>query len=433
MKPTNHTRTLLSVLLLGLVATSTARGTGGVSLSQHGGRGLGQVGALTARADDPSAVSYNPAGLVHLPGVQLQAGLDFMAPRDDYESATGSYSAQHTIQFPPALYVTWRLPEDRVPLAFGFGIDSPVWHLVTWQEALYPGRYLTRKQELTILDFAFTAAYPLSSEWSIGGSAHYLRGDLGEGNNHWVTADGSSGPVPLEVERLAESTVDGLAFDLAVQLKKASWGWGAVVRSATEVAGKGDVTYRVRDVPPDPELEQGVFDRFTTGSSTQAFDLPWEARTGFWYAPYPELRLELDLAYEGWSVVESTTVTYRPDPVDEESETTETRERQWEDTLNVRLGVEGDITDEWVFFGGLGYQGSPVPTETLEPGFPRGDTWIMGLGFSYNLETLSFDAGYSYHISADRSATGQELAAPEITSDYSSRAQVFGVSVRWRW
>ncbi|HEX6201760.1 MAG TPA: hypothetical protein VF100_02080, partial [Thermoanaerobaculia bacterium] len=48
----------------------------------HGGRATGQAGAFVARAADPSAVRYNPAGIVHTQGWELQAGLDFSNSTD---------------------------------------------------------------------------------------------------------------------------------------------------------------------------------------------------------------------------------------------------------------------------------------------------------------------------------------------------------------
>src|SRR5687767_2057441 len=45
---------------LALLATAPSMASG-LSAFQHGGRATGQAGAFTARAADPSAVTYNPA------------------------------------------------------------------------------------------------------------------------------------------------------------------------------------------------------------------------------------------------------------------------------------------------------------------------------------------------------------------------------------
>jgi len=72
-----------------------------------------------------------------------------------------------------------------------------------------------------------------------------------------------------------------------------------------------------------------------------------------------------------------------------------------------------------------------VPDETLEPGFSQGDAKVFALGASYNLPALSFDAGYSYHQSSDRGAHLYNYDVPD-SGTYTSRAQVFSISARWR-
>lgn len=44
---------------------------GGVEMAGAGGQALGRGGAVTARADDPMVLAYNPAGLAELRGSQL--------------------------------------------------------------------------------------------------------------------------------------------------------------------------------------------------------------------------------------------------------------------------------------------------------------------------------------------------------------------------
>src|SRR5688572_19494246 len=78
-----------------VLAVGSAAEASGPLLFQHGARGAAQVGAFTARADQPLAITYNPAAIARLEGLQFQAGLDFTAPRDDYKSATGGFAQDH--------------------------------------------------------------------------------------------------------------------------------------------------------------------------------------------------------------------------------------------------------------------------------------------------------------------------------------------------
>jgi long-chain fatty acid transport protein len=431
-----HPSRAVLLCLVAVLAGADLASAAGFGLFQHGGRAMGQVGAFTARASEPSAVTYNPAAITRLEGFQFQAGLDFDNAQDNYKSATGRFSAEHVIQFPPALYATWKQKDG--PFAFGIGLDAPFYYRIDWSPRLFPGRFVNRLTELRVFELHPVLAYDLGEGWSVGGGVRYAMGSLKQEDNarFAVSNGGLAGPfLPFEVERNASSDVDALAWDLAVHYTAPSWGWGAVYRSPERLKGNGDVSYNLRDVPAglSPATEAFIrsnFDR--SGSARQSFELPREIRAGIWYAPYPELRIELDASLMGWSSLEATDVTYDPD-VFRDGPTVPTRTaRDWKDTTSLRLGVEGDITDNLLLFGGVASEPSPVPDHTAEPGFPRGDAMVYGLGFSYGFPQLSFDVGYSFHDHDDRGVRGQELDNPSRTGTYKANEKVWGFAVRWR-
>ena len=69
----------LSVLIS--LALSTTAFAAGFALYETGARGTALGGAMIARADDPSALFFNPAGITQLPGTQTLFGLTMIAPR----------------------------------------------------------------------------------------------------------------------------------------------------------------------------------------------------------------------------------------------------------------------------------------------------------------------------------------------------------------
>src|SRR5918992_4072120 len=103
-----HPRRVVLLCLLAALAGAPLAYASGFGLFQHGGRAMGQAGAFTARASEPSALTFNPAGITRLDGFQLQAGLDFNNADDEYISDSGTFAANHVIQFPPSLYMTWK-------------------------------------------------------------------------------------------------------------------------------------------------------------------------------------------------------------------------------------------------------------------------------------------------------------------------------------
>jgi long-chain fatty acid transport protein len=413
---------LAGLLQAGLAAAS------GFGLFQHGGRATGQVGAFTARGSEPSALTYNPAAITRLPGLQLQAGLDFSNATTDYESSTGSFRAKHIIDFPPAVYVTWKAKES--PLAFGVGIDSPFWYKTDWFPALFPNRLLSRDFELTVFELHPVVAWDLGEGWSVGGGLRYDYGGLKQGDNRRLLIVTNTLSGSYEVERNADADVDGFSWDVAVHYADPSWGWGAVFRGPMRLKGNGDVKYTLRDLST-PELERVLADRYAKGSTRQSFEIPRELRTGVWAAPYPELRIEFDVAWQSWSSIDDTAITYDPQPVPE-LPTVVTR-RDWKDTYNLRLGIEGDITDAFALYGGVSYEPSPVPAKNLLPDFPRGDAMVYALGASYSFPKISFDLAYSLHDHDSQRAGLAELGHPGVRGSYSSRDKVWSASVRRRF
>ncbi|HEY4596493.1 MAG TPA: outer membrane protein transport protein [Thermoanaerobaculia bacterium] len=426
-------RVVLLCLLAAALGASLAAASG-FGLFQHGARAIGQAGAFTARASDPSAMTYNPAAITKLSGVQLEAGLDMNNPTIDYTSQTGSFQARHIIQFPPAIYLTWR--PKNIPFAFGLGYDSPFNDSLNWQPALFPGRFITRRTEVRVYEIHPVVAYDLGEGWSVGAGFRYAFGNLDRDLNTIanILPDGTPNPVPVpvEIERNATSDVDATAWDVSVHYAAPSWGWGGVFRSAESLKGDGDVTYKPRDVPGVPGLDTALQSRFSPGHVRQSFELPREVRAGVWYAPYPELRIELDASFQSWSSLEATDITYTPNPFHPLSPT-ETVPRDWKDTTGLRLGVEGNITDHFLLYGGIALEQSPVPDHTIEPGFPYGDFMVYAAGFTYEFSWVSFDLAYSYHDFDSRRASNQEPQNPGRTGTYGGRDSVFGIAARWRF
>lgn len=420
-------RVIVPCLLAGLLQTGLA-GASGFGLFQHGGRATGQVGAFTARASEPSAVTYNPAAITKLTGWQVQAGLDFSNSKNDYRSSTGSFVSKHIIDFPPAVYLTWKAKQS--PIALGLGLDAPYWYKVNWFPALFPNRFLERQIELTVFELHPVVAWDLGEGWSVAGGLRYDSGSFKQGDNGTVTAGSPTVPaLNVEFERDADANVDGTSWDVVVHYADPDWGWGAVLRGPMRLKGNGKVAYSFRDVP-SPAVQALVGQLLPGGSSRQSFEIPRELRSGVWVAPYPELRIEFDVAWQSWSSIDRTSLT--TSGLGGESFTS-FRERNWKDTYNLRLGLEGDVTDALVVYGGVARESSPVPAKTLVPDFPRGDATIYGLGASYNFPQVSFDLAFSYHHHDSQRTDIPEPGNPGVRGSYSGTDRVWAFSARRRF
>jgi long-chain fatty acid transport protein len=420
-------RAASALAVLGLLIAAEA-GASAFGRFQHGGRATGQAGAFVARADDPAAVSYNPAALARSSGFGLLAGLDFEAPTDRYQSAAGTAKAEHQIQFPPALYLSWRRPDSR--FALGLGLDSPLWQLVDWQTFDFAGRFVARQSDQRLFELHPVAAWRLSDRWSLGGGLRWVRGTLGYGDARVASAQSAGGPLEFEVDRLAEATADGLGWDLGVHFESPRWGFGAVWKSAVEIDGAGDLTYRIRDpaaLPPDVLSAQTA--RFSAGTSRLSSELPSRLAAGLWWAPAERLKLELDAELARWSAARAPVATDEPERLGPGFGIGRRADR--EDTVSVRAGAELTLGPVWSLGAGVAHEPSPVTASAIDPGSSRGDAWVFGAGSGWSVGWLRFDLGWSYHRYSDSTALGQE-SDPEARGSYSAHAQVWSVSARWR-
>lgn len=423
------------LLLCVLTPVSAPLAAAGFGLFQHGGRGAAQAGAFVARADGPSAVRYNPAGVARLEGLQFEAGLDFGAPKDELDSPGRTDLPHHIIQFPPALYATWKPKEAALPLTFALGLDSPLWTIENWDTALFPGRFETIRQEATFFEIRPTVGWAIGEHWSLGGSLRYVKGAF---ETSFASREelflGPQNVVVAEITGEAATDLDGFGIDVGVQYSAPNWGWGAVLGSGVALDGGGDISYFPREPFTDPQVQAAFDRRFTSSAAQMNFELPPTAAVGLWWGLTDSLKVEGDIVWSGWSALDRTRIEIANNPYRSygsgEPEALD-RPRDWQDVVSLRLGAEWTLSPQWALGGGIALEPSPVPEATIEPGFPQGDALVLAFGASYNLPGLSFDAGYSYHQHSDTDARLQGPGLP-VDGTFSGRAQVFSISARWR-
>src|SRR5262249_55397204 len=134
------------VLAFALVLLPTLAHAGGFYLNEHGAAATGMVGAFTAKADDPSTIYFNPAGLANQHGLQLYLGTTLYVAHATASSMPmgGSQDMNELFQPLPTLYASYGLSHD---LAVGVGAFT-IWGLsVEWPTA-WQGRFVSTKAQL---------------------------------------------------------------------------------------------------------------------------------------------------------------------------------------------------------------------------------------------------------------------------------------------
>ncbi|MFP4236270.1 MAG: OmpP1/FadL family transporter, partial [Desulfonatronovibrio sp.] len=103
-------KTVFVGLFLAVVLNVQNVYSAGFALYEFGARGTSMGGTTIGRADDPSAVAYNPAGITQLEGIQTMAGLSVVSPSGEIETPGGTTtSIERNNWIPPHAYLTYQM------------------------------------------------------------------------------------------------------------------------------------------------------------------------------------------------------------------------------------------------------------------------------------------------------------------------------------
>jgi long-chain fatty acid transport protein len=150
-----------------------AVGSAGFENASYSARSLSQANAVVARPQDPSTISFNPAGIGELEGIQLTGGLQALSWNIFHQNAvTGDHNQNNTKIVPlPSFYLTMNpgdLLDDR--LAFGVGVNSP-FGLRSSFPSIGVGRYSGYRNHLEVMATTIAGSLKLNDKISVGGGA----------------------------------------------------------------------------------------------------------------------------------------------------------------------------------------------------------------------------------------------------------------------
>lgn len=415
-----------SVLLLGAVATASAHAAGYFT-GNRGAHASGRAGAFVAKADDLSAVMYNPAGLSRIGTTLIHVGNRFSynqhtftrAPTndtliDDFGNPVPVRFAQVENQQP------WQLLDPMLGVATNFGLEGWGFALAAYappgvaryQYPLNGGqRYMMVEREVMMINYAASAAWQWKDVFGLGLS---LQAIAVPKVRYQLVVDATvfraaANPVSSTLDMLA--TVEGsdlftpsaivggwvrplpfLEFGLSGQIIPAD-----IVAASTlqieRVEGSGDVEL-LREGQPANDV-------------TLRLPLPLTARAG---VRYIHLRgekelfdIELGAVYESWSRVDRFTMNsgglmgVLPSVGVDLDVGVIPVEKQWQDTITLQLGGDVEvIPDRLTLRAGAYYETAVARRSHAHVDFPVGAALGGALGLSVFLGQLELGVAYEY-------------------------------------
>ena len=411
---------LLSGLLVGLLGlfsfVSMSHGAG-FALYEGSARANAMGGAMVGKADDPSAVFFNPAGITQLPGTQFMAGATAIIPGTDVKTSNDPISRRDQTTtmkshawLPPHIYLTHQL-SDRFYL--GVGLFSP-FGLGTEFDSDWPGRFNSYKAVIQTLNFNPNIAFKINEQLSVAAGFNVMWFDL-ELRNKILLGFDQLGRT-IEVDQRLEGDSFGYGGNVAVHYRPCRW------------ASLG-VAYRSR---MDQDVEgRAKFDRiFGDTDADGSITLPDEVYMGLAIYPMPGLSLEAGAIWTNWSTYNKLLINY-DEPLGGRVSSVE-REKKWEDTWRIFFGAEYKVNDMLDLRFGYVYDQEPSPDAHVDYLVPANDRHLFSFGPGIHWCGWTLDLSYTYLWVMDRTVDSNGRFATDRFLDSKfegGHAHLIGLSV----
>ena len=391
-----------------LVSTSSVYAAG-FMLSEQSVAGLGRAYAGAGIVgDDLSAVWYNPAGMVLLPGTQVQAGgvyvdLDLSYKGDNGETENGS---KYGVPIPNFFFT--RQMNDS--MWFGLGLTVP-YGLATEYSRTWGHIDRGMNAEIKVFDLNPNIAWKVSDKLSIGAGISLQYADAQYETGVGMNGVSGVGYGRLDVDSFAWganigvmwSPTDTLRFGLSYRSQVNHHADGDLRVGFTE---KGGQVLSSLGIPVNGDANNSSY-LGTFGSASASLSAPQTVLlTGTWEAT-PKLRLSALIRWADWSSFD--TLTVKADPASASDSTlgmiasalgmsSIPIENKWQDTWLFTIGADYTINNAWTVRAGVGYETSPIDDDRYRTALiPDSERLWLSIGATWHVtENLQGDFGFTW-------------------------------------
>ena len=420
------------ILLLSFPNSLFAVGSAGFENASFSAKALGQSKAVVAKADDPAAISYNPAGIVYLPGFQFQPNVSLISSFTYYNSSIQPHTrSSGTIVPVPTGYMTLNPGEllgDRV--AFGIGSDSPFGLSNKYDGGHGIARYTGYVNYLKMYTVKPTVSFKLLDWLSIGGGPMWYR----------VFDYGGIQAYP---NVLGGGTTDG---QVRLNLAGNHWGWQAGILAKPHKMHQFGFYFRSPVVVKTrglAKVENTLFTaggRYETGVDSKV-PLPLNFTFAYAFKPTDRTTVETDFGYTKWSIFKRAPFTHNRTTISALDNTILAaigvpNDKDYSNGFSAHLGGNHKFTDRFTVLGGTLFYWKVVPKDHWIPAVPDSNRLGFSLGTSYKISKylvadLTYFTWFVLHrrIQNDIGAT----LGTSVDGKYKGYLQEVTVSLTYKW
>jgi long-chain fatty acid transport protein len=349
---------------------------GGIMLSEIATDNVGLANAgAAARAQGPSTIASNPAGLSYLRGTQVTGGLqvlygDLSFNRDRDTNVPGSDSGNALDAAPGGSFFISHQLDDKWSIGFGSYGD---FGLAANYDNDWSGRYFAQNASVAGLSLVPSVAYRFNEQWSIGLGVKAMYGML-----QTQTA--------IDRSPLARTDRD----DGQVKYQNNTWGYGVNLgviyapQSGTRIGlaytSKIDLDFKDRlDVKGRGPLTDRL-DGLNTSLDTQ---VPQTVTLSLFQQLDPRWALLATMNWQDWSQFGDVGVQVDTDIAGSRATSIDA---QYKDTYQLALGAQYQATPKLLWNVGVAYDTAAVSDGNRTLSAPMNDSWRLATGATYALD-----------------------------------------------
>jgi len=417
---------LFAILVIG--HPRCARG-GGILLYESGAPDLGTASAgRAAMASDASTAGANPAGMTLLDRTQLMVASGGMIPVINFDRGEqtsvpggGGGGGNAGVLFPiGGFFYVYRL-SDRIRLGFWAGSN---FGLAADYGTKWVGRYYTTKISLLSGQLNPSIAYRISDWLSVGAGFSFSVARLyveSKINNALPNVpDGG-----LEIESWDEAFGGNVGFLIEPNSK---------LRLGLTYSSPVDFNFgfhpHTRGLGPG--LEAALKKSGALGAKVSAgITEPQQMMASLVYDLTPRLALMWNIGWQNWSQFGQI-----PVGISAQNQKSLNADLNLSDTIQLAIGEQFRITENWLWSAGFAYDSSPVSETNRIPVLPFDRNLRFGTGIQYVVnKNVTVGAAYEYMNDGNAPYTvSRGPLAGTVQGDFSENIINFiGLNLNWKF
>jgi len=417
---------LIQAMMMVLVLCSLPALGSGFSINEQGARAMAQAMAFVARADDASAVFYNPAAITQLEGTHLYSGMTMIGQSSNWmDGDLGlDIDSDDKMVFPPHFYLTHQFSDNWF---MGLGVFVPFGLGKEWPDD-FPGKYNSKMAVLEVFYLNPNIAFKVSDKVSLAVGVDILKAKAKLDRVlplFFIIPGVPDGYFSAEVDDIK------VGWNAAMHVKLTENVFlGVSYRAGTKLDMEGDLTITLPHTG-DPVVDGTLAALFPSQPVRAEISLPGVLSFGVGGNVTDRFETEVDIQWTNWSVYENL-----PFYFSEQTAALQDSEnpKDWTNAWTIRWGNEFHYNESFDIRAGMYYDTTPIPDETLDPLLPGNNRFSFQVGFGWHNEKMTFDFAYMYLNIFERDISPNlDVGIIPNTGTYNGSGHLFGISLGYKF